>query len=381
MVGIPRRLKGEGGFALAMAIFALVLLAAVVAGGYFSASQEYQIGRGMRSLTTSIYAGEAGINEILDDWDPQQMFQLAAGDTLTFGPTTLEGGGSYIGRVIRVGLPADSVKRYFYIETVGRPPLPSLGERRQSLVVRARYPRICCDAAMRAYDDVLFTGGGQERIYGSDSNVSAWGAICDPYTFGDTAGVNAGSPSDINKPSLIYGNPPVVSDYPGASEGQIFFPDYTWADLVALADHHLADGAEFNGSTMSVTNGECNREDQYNLGAPESTSHPCFEYFPVIHVNGTATFKAGDIQGIFLIEEDLHVQGPVDVYGIILVRNDLFMQGPSSFYGYGWVGDDVEFQGAVPRYYLSRCAAERSLRLSNFTRPVPVDGRAWAELF
>jgi hypothetical protein len=139
----PARLRQESGFALAMAIFALVLLAAVVAGGYYSASQEFQIGRGMRSLTSSFYAGEAGIREVVNDWDPDVYFALEPGDTITLGPVTFEGGGSYSARVVRVGRGADSLKRYFYIEAVGRPPGPNLGERRQAMVVRSRYPKLC----------------------------------------------------------------------------------------------------------------------------------------------------------------------------------------------------------------------------------------------
>jgi hypothetical protein len=127
MMNLWRRLQDEAGFALAMAVFALVLLAAVVAGGYFSASQEFQIGRGMRNVTTSFYAGEAGILQVLDQWDAGAYSTLQPGDTNTVGPITFEGGGSYTASVVRVG--TDSVKSYYYIEAVGRPPGPNQGQR------------------------------------------------------------------------------------------------------------------------------------------------------------------------------------------------------------------------------------------------------------
>ncbi len=107
------RLKDTGGFALAIAVFALVLLAAIVAGGYFSATQELQIGRSMRSLTSSFYTGETGVREVIADWNPALYTTLAIGDTVRFGPTTISGGGEYSVAVIRVGAPADSAKRYF----------------------------------------------------------------------------------------------------------------------------------------------------------------------------------------------------------------------------------------------------------------------------
>jgi hypothetical protein len=387
MVGIPNRLKDEGGFALAMAIFALVLLAAVVAGGYFSASQEFHIGRGMRSLTTSTYAGEGGILEVIDDWDGDAAFALAPGDTLKIGPVTFEGGGSYVTNIIRVGSAADSIKRYFYIEAIGRPPLPSMGERRQAMVVRAGNPELCCDGGLRVSNTLSFAGGGLPRIYGDDTKVTAWGAICDAYSFSDTTGVVINDSTLINNTSLIDGAPPITEDYPALPQNQIAFPGYTWDDLVALADHHYSSSDHsVNGSSMSLdANGDCDRSDPYNFGAPHSPGHPCFDYFPIIHVggggNGRLTLGNGVAQGIFLIENDFTLVGPIDFYGIALVRDDMTMQGPSTFHGYAWAADDAVLTGSTPRLYLSRCAAERAIRLSNLARPKPVDQRSWAELF
>ncbi len=382
MFRLPNRLKDETGFALAMAIFALVLLAAIIAGGYFSASQEYQIGRSMRTVTTSFYSGESGIYEVLDDWDPRVYFALAPGETLSIAPTVFEGGGSYSATVVRVGRAADVEKRYFYIEAVGRPPGSGLGERRQAMIVRARYPDFCCDYAMRVYDIIDFSGGGQERIYGTDRNPPGWpSSVCDEFSFGDTAGVFIRDPSAITNPSLIVGSPPVVTDYPAVGEGVIFFPGYNWNDLVSLADHDIPGGYTGNSTPSYHANGECDTSDPYNWGAPDSPGDPCFDYFPVIHVNGTITITNGSGQGIFLIENELHMIGPADFFGIALIRNDFVHQGPSAFYGMAWVADDIEFQGTIPRVYLSRCAAERAILESSLTSPRPVRPRSWVELF
>lgn len=390
-IRVPTRLRNEGGFALAMAIFALVLLAAVVAGGYYSASQEFQIGRGMRSLTTSFYAGEAGIREVLSDWDPDVYFALDPGDTLTAGPITFEGGGSYTARVVRVGSAADSLKRYFYIEAVGRPPGPNLGERRQAIVVRSRYPKLCCQAAVFVGgEDVQFTGGNQEIITGLNTPpTGAYGpwpdSVCAGISTADTVGAVIDSDVSINDTTRIFGSP--FRYRVDSSLQENVFPaigDLTYAKIVAAADFSFSpsDTLVVTGGDLEarVVNGRCDRSYDHNWGEPTQPNHPCFKFFPIIHVNGHMRLESANAQGILVVEGALELSNS-KFYGIILVRDDLRMRGPSKFFGTGWVMDDVVYIGAVPRYYMSRCAGERAVRLSNLTRPQPVWPRAWVELF
>jgi hypothetical protein len=380
----PERLQDQGGFALAMAVFALVLLAAVVAGGYFSASQEFQIGRGMRSITTSFYAGEAGILKVLDEWDPTVYNALQPGDSVTVGPYSFEGGGSFSARVVRVGAPADSVKRYFYIEAAGRPPSPSVGERRQSVIVRARYPDLCCAGAVKVVKNVTFGGGAQPIISGLNNDPPLWPASACAGIPGDSApGVVQGPTGTVNDSSRVLGSPvPIATDNTLTGPNLLVFGDLTYNDLVMLADHEFPAGFTLNNSQPSVIDGKCNRSDPLNWGAPTSPSHPCFDYFPIIHVKGDLTLMgSGYAQAILLVDRDLYVNGPFEFYGIALVKDDLFMSGAVDFYGGAYVKDDVWFNGATPRFWLSRCAAERAERLSKLTRPQLLTRRAWVQLF
>jgi hypothetical protein len=382
---VPERLRDEGGFALAMAIFALVLLAAVVAGGYFSASQEFQIGRGMRSVTSSFYAGEAGILKVLNEWDPTVFNALASGDSITVGPYTFEGGGSFTATVVRVGSAADSVKRYFYIEVSGHPAAPALGERRQGAIVRARYPDLCCTAAVKVVDNVTFSGGAQPIISGFNADPpSVWPAsVCAGIATDSTPGVIHGPTGTVNDTSRVEGSPVAIMTDPSLNALNLFdFGDLTYDDLVAMADHEFPAGYEMYSSQPSVVDGECNQSDPLNWGAPTSPSHPCFDYFPIIHVKGDLTLTGdGAAQGILLIDRDLNFTGPYRFYGIVLVKDDLLLGGPVDFYGGALVKDDVWVSGATPRFWLSRCAVERAERLSRLTRPQLLTGRAWIQLF
>jgi len=384
-VYLPDRLRDSGGFALAMAIFALVLLAAIVAGGYFSASQEFHIGRGMRSTTTSFYAGEAGILEVLEDWDAVTIAALAASDSLVIGPFAMEGGGNYTVSIVRVGSAADSVKRYFYIEAVGRPASPAVGERRQAVVARARFPDLCCDAAIRVRNRVVFGGGAQPIITGFNNDPpGVWPASACSSIPGDSApGVITWRLANVNDPSRITGIPDILVDpMQNTIPSVIDSGDLIYSELIARADHEFIGDFTLNGSQPTTVGGQCKENDPLNWGEPDNPGHPCFDYFPIIRVTGSLNLTgSGSAQGILLVDRDLKITGPFEFYGIAIVQGHLEMSGPVDFYGGAMVGEDVRFSGATPRFWLSRCASERAERLSNLTRPSLVSPRAWVELF
>jgi hypothetical protein len=366
---LPERLHDSGGFALAMAVFALVLLAAIVAGGYFSASQEYLIGRGMRSTTQSFYAGEAGLREVLEDWDPLIYNAMQPGDSVTVGPFTLDG---------------DSLKRYFYIEAAGRISGPNRGERRQAVVVRTSYTDICCDGAVKVVNNVTFGGGAQPIISGYNNDPPGiWPASACAGIPGDsTPGVIHGPTGIVNDYSRVEGNPAVVADGGLTSANLFDFGDLTYDDLVAMANHEFVGDLTFNNTTASTVGGKCNRSDPLNWGAPQNPGSPCFDYFPIIHVTHDLYLTgAGAAQGILLVDNDLYISGPFEFYGIALVKDDLDMGGPVDVYGGMYVRDDVWFNGATPRFWLSRCASERAERLSKISRPRLLSNRAWVDLF
>lgn len=379
----PQRLSDEGGFALAMAVFALVLLAAVVASGYFSASQEFQIGRSMRSVTTSFYAGEAGVLQVLDQWDPTVYMALQPGDTQEVGPVSLEGGGSYTARVVRVG--SDSAKRYFYIEVVGRPPGPNQGQRRQAAIARTWVPDICCDAAVKIVEHVVFGGGAQPIITGLDNDPpGTWpSSECTGYAQNSVPGVVRSPTGSVNDTSRVTGYPANIVLDPTLTAANMFdFGDLTYDELAAVADIQLPDSFNFGGTQPTVVNGECDESSPLNWGAPDDPSSPCFDYFPIIHVNGSIDVTgSGGGQGILLVDEDIKINGPFEFYGIIMVKDDITLGGPVDVYGAAFGGDDMYISGATPRFWYSSCAAQRAVYLSKLARPRLLPQRAWVELF
>src|SRR5881397_2629284 len=61
-------LSNERGMALAVAIFALVVVGALVAGAFFAGTQEQRVGENSRRVLTSFGVAEAGIFEVMRTW-------------------------------------------------------------------------------------------------------------------------------------------------------------------------------------------------------------------------------------------------------------------------------------------------------------------------
>ena len=114
MKRIPRN---ERGMALAVAIFALVVVGALVAGAFFAGTQEQRVGENQRRVQTSFGVAEAGADEGVLTWDPNTMNKrpVYPADSVAIVNTPAPNGtGSYAGYSFRVGT------NLFLIDVTGR---------------------------------------------------------------------------------------------------------------------------------------------------------------------------------------------------------------------------------------------------------------------
>src|SRR5256885_10574523 len=108
---MKRILRNERGIALAVAIFALVVVGALVAGAFFAGTQEQRVGENQRRVQTSFGVAEAGTQERVITWSPDQMNKrplycdCAGGDSVVIGPNqlTANGTGRYTGYSYKTG--------------------------------------------------------------------------------------------------------------------------------------------------------------------------------------------------------------------------------------------------------------------------------------
>ena len=83
------RLADERGMALAVAIFALVVIGALVAGAFFAGQMEQRTGRNTLYAAEAAQAAEAGATTILADWDQFNLNNIVVGDSTVLATTSL----------------------------------------------------------------------------------------------------------------------------------------------------------------------------------------------------------------------------------------------------------------------------------------------------
>jgi len=71
-----KRIRNERGMALAIAIFALVIVGALVAGAFFAGTQEQRVAENSKRLQQSFGAAEMGLNEVIRNWKPQTLNKM-----------------------------------------------------------------------------------------------------------------------------------------------------------------------------------------------------------------------------------------------------------------------------------------------------------------
>ncbi len=105
---MKRILRNERGIALAVAIFALVVVGALVAGAFFAGTQEQRVGENQRRVQTSFGVAEAGTQERVLTWSPDQITSVRSTATAraairsSLGRTSLP-------RTARVAIPAIAI--------------------------------------------------------------------------------------------------------------------------------------------------------------------------------------------------------------------------------------------------------------------------------
>src|SRR5260370_19477584 len=103
---MTRILRDERGMALAVAIFALVVVGALIAGAFFAGTQEQRVGENQHRVQTSFGVAEAGAQERVLSWDPTSMNSRAQYpvDSVAIATTNAPNGtGSYGGYSSKLG--------------------------------------------------------------------------------------------------------------------------------------------------------------------------------------------------------------------------------------------------------------------------------------
>ena len=375
------RMNDERGVALAMAIFALVIIGILVAGSFFAGRLEQQSGQNTMFAAQAAEAAEAGIGDALGTYDAMTLQGLGVG---TSGPTTttiLASGISYTRSVDRL---TDGLFLYRSVGT-RQSAGATVATRSVGTLVRLLSANISVNAGLTALGDVLV--GGNSTVSGNDATPSVWtGAGVSCPTPNNVTGVRYNGTLTKQGSSVIAGVPDPSTLDPSLNASNIFGAT-NFDALKAMRTLTITGNVSGLAAAVTGTPPKCDASVLTNWGAPTVPTSPCFNYFPIVYHYGDLSISgSGEGQGILLVEGDLHVQGRIDFYGPVIVTGGVDVRGTGSddvkFYG-GIMAqnvtlDDSRLTGNATVNY-SSCAIRRALQ--GTAVPTPLNERSWVQLY
>jgi hypothetical protein len=374
------------GFALPAAIGALVIVGVLVTAGFYMARQELRIGVASRHSSMAVNVAQSSINSVLVN-HTQALTPL-----LNWGDTTLVDTAD-VG-VTRVHV-TRLAQRLFYLDATTRitegGALWSGATRRVGVVTRLSSANMEPPAALTTQGSVKV--GGASMVNGYDSIPSTWGGACDISSLKNKPGLMIDDSTQITTTGGkfdVYGNPAVEQDSTITSATLLDFGDFTWNDLVGLAQITYPVGTttltSIGPDSTSVGGSYiCRQTTQSNWGDPRSLVGVCSNYFPIIYSAGDMSISGGYGQGILLVEGNLKVDGGFEFYGPVYVKGQLSTQGTGGHFNGGVVAANVDLGTSTvlgnALVSFSSCAVSRAvLNNSALTRVRPLAMRSWMDL-
>ena len=379
------------GFALLVALAALVIIGGLIVGAFFASTQEYRIGRNTVLQSRAMTAAEFGLNTVMrsDVWKDTWNTTTSAGDLLL--NTSFDPGDGSSGNVQVTSLGEGN----FLVVSEGfaGSALGAQGRKRLGGLLRLFGPKFELHGAVTTKGSIKIAGSTE--VHGEDTSPDNW-LDCPPGAT-SVAGISY-SPStaptmNCSTADCVTGNPPLSPDS-AADDPATYnvFGDLTYADLTALATKTIPGGQTFTNlapmwKTDANGNVYCDRTYQSNWGDPLHTfsETSCQSYYPIIHVTGNLTITGGAGQGILLVDGDLNASGGVMFVGPVIVKGALSVTGNGS--GARFIGgvmaenvylDDSKMAGnAVVSY--STCAISKAVAGS--ARPVFDSERGWIDMY
>jgi len=386
---MKRTLRNERGMALAIAIFALVVVGALVAGAFFAGTQEQRVGDNQRRVTQSFGVAEAGAAERVRTWNAESLNRRAiygtgaTWDSVAIGPNLAAPGGTgrYGGYSYKVG------NALFLIDVTGRDAGSAGGalgggagaQQRLGLITRLNPINFNIRASLTTQGGVTVQGNAQ--VNGIDQNP--WLSCDQPLQ--NQAGVRVDSGTvTTGGNGIVAGIPPVVNDPTLADSSFTNFGGTSYAQLAARANIILGPG---NYKTEPAFNGgACNKGVLTNWGDGNNPASTCGSYFPIIHITGSATLNGVQGQGILLVDGNLEVQGSYEFYGIVIIQGELKTSGGGNTDAHFWGGvmarnanlDTQNLTGSATLNY-SSCSILTVLQATSLAQMMR--SRSWVQLY
>ena len=370
-----QRLNSNRGVALPLAIFALVVVGALVAGSFFIGMQEQRVGRNTVALQQAFAAAEAGAQTAVIEWDPTVVNQLTVGTELAIGGTLPGSSGWYRGAIRRLN------EMMFLVRAEGFSP-DSQARQQVGLLVRLRPVEVNIQAALETQGQTKI--GGSSYIDGNDNLPSGW-TDC-PSTEPPLPGIRINDSDSLSFSgcggmSCIAGDPQVEQDPTINDSTLTTFGDLDFDGLRELANKFVSGGTMKIEPAVSGT--ACLTGTLNNWGSPLDPSGPCGGYFPIVWSEGDLNINGDQGQGVLIVNGNLRVQGNFEFFGPVLIRGTLETTGTGGHFNGGVIAANVDLDqntvlgDAVVNY--SSCALAKALK--NSAQGALLRDRSWINLY
>ncbi len=377
--------RNQQGFALPVAVFALVVVGVITTGAFFMARNEGRIGVSSEHAGLAFYLTEQGLADLMGDWNFVRFGELPV-----WGDTIFTRGYADVGRVrTRVTRMTD----YLYFVDAGGTvtmggAMLSGASRRVGVTIRLESADIAPPAALTTRGPTQLSGTAD--VHGEDEMPPGWGGVCFGSPLENKPGILTDNASQVSRQggAEITGDPAVQEDASIDDETFTEFGELTWEELTDMANIRLSGGTINTMAPDSTAVGVCRAGQAFplNWGNPENPGAACSDWYPVIHITGNANIQSGGVgQGVLLVEGDLELRGNFVFYGIIIVQGSLDTQGSGNRVYGGVTASNADFEsqsltgGSVVTN--STCAVSRAIREnSSLTRVRPLVSRSWVDL-
>lgn len=374
----------ERGIALPIVLLAVAVLGVLTIISLQVSQLEQSAGGGSLNTTKAFYTAEAGLHSVIASWDSARydtMTALAgAGDSVSLGKQLIpENGQVYHPMIYHLG---DSASKHYRITSQAWDPAASQWGRRVAVTVGAS--SALPNAAVTARSNIDLVTDAASLIDGNDTNPAGW--TCDSTGPAVPAVMVAPGTAVTQGSGTLLGNPTIKVDSTIDDSRFTQIGDYTYAELVAMADKHYPGGITGPSFAPVDSLGVCDTSVLDNWGDPLNPGSPCSDYFPIIHFAGDVQFltsggSAG--QGILLVDGELDVNpgGGFAFYGLIVTQGPCQVEQGTSVYGAVLCSNPL---GQTQQIHLtssvrySRCALRKAMGIDQ--EGVSVVKGSWKDL-
>jgi hypothetical protein len=386
--------------ALVMALFAMVVIGALVAGSFFVGRVEQVTGYNTVWASQAGEAADAGVTDALNSIDAT-VYQAMN----VYSPTTPNE--LALATVSSDGIAfTDTVRRLnntlFEVRSTGRKLGAGgvvLAQASVAQLVRLAKPTIDVNAAITVQDPINFNGNAF-LVDGYNDYPAGWGAgdcpsgAPDAGNTDDKVAIRSSSTTGAKSADMdnLAGYPTKTVDNDPTITSTTFqnFLDYTYWTLASQPGvKKLPLTTPYNGvAPVLDADGACDKPAALNFGEPWRTVGyvaPCTGYFPVVHGTGSQTkFGAGNRgQGILLIDGELELVGGFEWTGIVLVRGKMIISGTGNKITGAVLTEGVDLitagtiNGNIDVQF-SQCAVDRAINGSAVPQAL---SRGWSQTF